>query len=182
MLYKAKDLKGHRLHSLDGEIGKVEEFYFDDKHWTIRYLVAETGNWLTGREVLISPHALGAINTEKREIAVSLTRKQNEGSPSLETDRPVSRQFEVDYFEYYSWPMYWGGPYAWRAYPSIELDPEKTRKHNTGGKPSDARLRSTRAVSAYDIQAEDGELGHVTDFVIDCENWAIRYLVIDTRN
>jgi hypothetical protein len=131
---------------------------------------------------LISPHALGAINTEKREIAMSLTRKQNESSPSLETDRPVSRQFEVDYFEYYVWPMYRGGPYAWGAYPSIELDPEKTRKHNTGGKPSDARLRSTRAVSAYDIQAEDGELGHVTDFVIDCENWAIRYLVIDTRN
>ena len=182
MLHRAKDLKGYKMDSLDGEIGKVEEFYFDDKHWTIRYLVAETGNWLTGREVLISPYALGAINTEKRDIAITLTKKQIEGSPSLETDRPVSRQFEVDYFEYYGWPLYWGGPYMWGAYSSIEPARDKEREHNSGGKPWDAHLRSTRALSAYDIQAKDGELGHVADFVIDSETWAIRYLVIDTRN
>ena len=47
ILIKAKTLKGYQLESLDGEIGKVEEFYFDDHHWTIRYLVADTGNWLS---------------------------------------------------------------------------------------------------------------------------------------
>ena len=58
MLNKAQTLKGYTLHSLDGEIGKVKEFYFDDHYWTIRYLVADTGNWLTGTKVLISPYAL----------------------------------------------------------------------------------------------------------------------------
>jgi hypothetical protein len=82
------------LDSLDGEIGKVKEFYFDDRHWTIRYLVAETGTWLADRQVLISPYALVAVNKEEKNIAIDLTKKQIEDSPSLDSDKPVSRQFE----------------------------------------------------------------------------------------
>jgi hypothetical protein len=95
MLIKAKAVKGYKLQSLDGEIGKVKEFYFDDRHWTIRYLVADTGNWLTGRQVLISPYALTAVNNKAQNIAVDLTRQQIEDSPSLDSDKPVSRQFET---------------------------------------------------------------------------------------
>ena len=104
------------MDSLDGEIGKVKEFYFDDQHWTIRYLVADTGNWLTGRQVLISPYALGAVNQEEQHIAIDLTKKQIEDSPSLNSDKPVSRQFEETYYEYYGWPMYWSGPYMWGSH------------------------------------------------------------------
>ena len=93
MLSKAKTLKGYQLDSLDGEIVKVKEFYFDDQHWTIRYLVADTGNWLTGRQVLISPYALVAVNSEEQRITIKLTKKQIDDSPSLESDKPVSRQF-----------------------------------------------------------------------------------------
>ena len=107
MLHKVKTLKGYTLDSLDGEIGKVKEFYFDDQHWAIRYLVADTGNWLTGRQVLISPYAMIAVNKEKQNIAIDLTKKQIEGSPSLNSDKPVSRQFEETYYEYYGWPLYW---------------------------------------------------------------------------
>jgi uncharacterized protein YrrD len=182
VLIKTKTLKGYSLRSRDGEIGAVEEFYFDDKHWTVRYLVANTRNWLAGREVLISPYALGEINTESKDVAVNLTKKQIEGSPSLETDKPVSHQFEEDYYGYYGWPMYWGGPYEWGAYPYVERDSSMWRDHNEGGKPWDAHLRSTEAVESYSIQATDGEIGHVEDFIIDDRTWAIRYLVIDTRN
>jgi len=97
MLNKAKTVKGYKLDSLDGEIGRVHEFYFDDQHWTIRYLVAETGNWLLNRQVLISPYALVAVNNEKQQIEINLTKKQIEDSPSLESDKPVSRQFEDAY-------------------------------------------------------------------------------------
>src|SRR5512141_3045075 len=103
MLYKANTLKGYKLDSLDGEIGQVREFYFDDQHWAIRYLVADTGNWLTGRQVLISPYALIAVNKEEHHIDIDLTKKQIEESPSLNSDRPVSRQFEQDYYMYYGW-------------------------------------------------------------------------------
>jgi hypothetical protein len=111
MLSKAKTLKGYSIQSTDGEtIGKVKEFYFDDRHWTIRYLVADTGNWLTGRQVLISPYALVAMNRDHQDIVADLTKKQIEDSPSLDSDKPVSRQFEESYYGYYGWPMYWGGP------------------------------------------------------------------------
>ncbi len=146
MLSIAKTLKGYQLHGLDGEIGRVMEFYFDDRHWTVRYLVAETGNWLTGRHVLISPYALGAISCGERHITVELTKKQIEGSPSLDTDKPVSRQFEETFNQYYGWPMYWGGPYNWGAYPYIVRD-RKNWNPTQGEKTWDAHLRSTHDVS-----------------------------------
>jgi sporulation protein YlmC with PRC-barrel domain len=181
MLSIAKTLKGYQLHALDGEIGKVKEFYFDDIHWTVRYLVAKTGNWLTGRQVLISPYALGAVIQSEQDITVKLSKKQIEGSPSLDTDKPVSRQFEETFNQYYGWPMYWDGPYNWGAYPYIVRD-RKNWNPTQGEKTWDAHLRSTHDVSGYHIHATDGEIGHVEDFVIDDETWAIRYLIVDTRN
>jgi hypothetical protein len=182
MLNKAKTLKGYKLDSLDGEIGKVKEFYFDDRHWTIRYLVADTGNWLTGRQVLISPYALGAVVREEQHITIDLTKKQIEDSPSLNSDKPVSRQFEEAYYGYYGLPVYWGGPYMWGAYPYVVRDREKWKEFTQGEKAWDPHLRSTYDVSGHHIQALDGELGHVQDFIIDDETWAIRYLIVDTHN
>jgi hypothetical protein len=182
MLIKAKTLHGYTLNALDGEIGKVIEFYFDDKHWAVRYLVADTGTWLTGRQVLISPYALGAINQEYENIAVNLTKKQVEDSPPLDSDKPVSRQFEDDYYGYYGWPMYWGGPYMWGYYDTIKRNPQEWDKFIKSEKAWDPHLRSTHAVIGQHIQASDGEIGHVDDFIIDDETWAIRYLIIDTRN
>ena len=182
MLNKAKTLEGYKLDSLDGEIGKVKEFYFDDHYWAIRYLIADTGNWLTGRQVLISPYALAAVSKEEHHIAINLTQKQIENSPSLFTDKPVSRQFEETYNNYYGWPMYWGGSYMWGTYPYIMRDREKWSKLGQVKKVWDSHLRSNHEVSGYHIQAADGEIGHVEDFIIDDEIWAIRYLIIDTRN
>jgi uncharacterized protein YrrD len=191
MLYKAKTLTGYKLDSRDGEIGEVEEFYFDDQHWAIRYLVADTGSWLTGRQVLISPYALVAVHNEERQIAINLTKKQIEESPSLDTDKPVSRQFEETYHGYYGWPIYWGGSYMWGSaaypymagpYPGIAHEREEMAEATRSEKAWDPHLRSTHEVSGYHIQAADGEIGHVEDFIIDDETWAIRYLIIDTRN
>jgi hypothetical protein len=172
------------LDSLDGEIGTVTEFYFDDQHWTIRYLVADTGNWLVGRQVLISPHSLVDANKGEQRIAVNLTKKQIEDSPSLDSDKPVSRQFEEDYYGYYGWPMYWGSPYLggiWES-PYVVRDLQYWRECIKGEKAWDPHLRSIHDVSGHYVQAADGEIGHVEDFIIDDEVWAIRYLVIDTRN
>jgi uncharacterized protein YrrD len=182
MLIKAKTLKGYKLDSYDGEIGKVKEFYFDDQYWTIRYLVADTGNWLTGRQVLISPYALvGAIKEEER-LVVSLTRKQIENSPPLDSDKPVSRQFEETYYGYYGWPTYWSGPYTWGTNPDLMRDRAEWKSPVQGGKAWDPNLRSTHEVSGYHIEATDGEIGHVEDFVIDDVTWAIRYIIVDTTN
>jgi len=183
MLSKANTLKGYTLDSIDGEIGKVKEFYFDDQHWTIRYLVADTGNWLTDRQVLLSPYSLIAIKSEEQQISVDLTKNQIEHSPSLNSDKPVSRQFEEEYNEYYGWPMYWSGQYMWGYSPHIERDRDKWRASIEVQQASwDPHLRSTHDVSGHHIQATDGEMGYVEDFIIDDMTWAIRYLVINTWN
>ncbi len=182
MLDKAKTLIGYKLSSLDGEIGKVKDFYFDDKHWTIRYLIADTGGWLTSRKVLLSPHALLAVYKEEHDIAINLTKQQIKDSPSLDSDKPVSRQFEESYYGYYGWPMYWNGPHMWGDYHHIVRDGEKRQEVAGGEKKWDPNLRSAQDVTGYHVQATDGAIGHVDDFLIDDKTWAIRYLVIDTRN
>jgi len=185
MLRQAKDLKGYKLSSRDGEIGKVNEFYFDDQNWAVRYLIADTGGWLTGRQVLISPYALDRARTDDKVIPVDLTRKQIEDSPSLAADKPVSRQYEMLYYPYYGYPGYWGGGYLWGSagYPIRgQAGWSQYTSHDSHDENDDPHLRSTQDVTGRTIQAQDGAIGDVEDFVIDDETWAIRYLIIDTGN
>jgi hypothetical protein len=182
MLYTAKTLKGYTLHSHDGAIGSVREFYFDDKFWTVRYLVADTGGWLTGREVLLSPFSIHSVDPVKKQVHVGLTKKQIENSPGLDSDKPVSRQFEESYYGYYGWPIYWGGPYSWGPYPYVMRDSDRFGEFARREQSWDSHLRSTHAVDGYHIDASNGNVGHVEDFIIDDETWAIRYLVVNTRN
>ena len=152
MLSKAKTLKGYSLQNTDGEtMGTVKEFYFDDRHWAVRYLIANTGNWLKGRQVMISPYALIAVNFDYQNIVADLTKRQIEDSPSSDSDKPVSRQFEESYYGYYGWPPYWDGPYMWGSYPHMVRDREKWKESSQDEIAWDAHLRSTHAVSGYHI-------------------------------
>lgn len=182
MFHSAKSLKGYQLECLDGHLGKAREFYFDDQYWTVRYLVADTGNWLTGNQVLLSPYSLVGVMSDEAKIVVNLTKKQIQESPSLDADKPVSRQFEEAYHGYYGWPHYWNGTDMWGNYPFIMRDSEQWGFPENGERAWDPHLRSTHDVSGYDILAKDGLIGHVEDFLIDDESWAIRYLVVATRN
>jgi sporulation protein YlmC with PRC-barrel domain len=182
MLVKAKTLNGYKLHSLDGIIGSAKEFYFDDRHWAIRYLVANTGNWLTGRKVLISPYSLNRVDTAAEALSVQLTKNQIEASPSIDSEEPVSRQFEESYYGYYGYPNYWIGQSMWGYYPYPERDHSKWGSHSETANKWDSHLRSTHAVTGYRLLALDGEIGHVEDFVIDDETWAIRYLIVSTTD
>ena len=173
--------------AFDGEIGHVKDFYFDDKHWAARYVVADTGSWLTGRLVLISPHALGSLPESGKILPVKLTRKQIEDSPAIDTHKPVSRQYEEEYYRYYGWPYYWQGEALWgmSGFPFL---PEKTNPFvgepvpKTHAPKDDVHLRSANAVIGYQIQAGDEVVGHVIDFIMDDENWVIRHLVVNTGN
>jgi len=182
MLIAAKTLRGYQLDSLTGKIGTAKDFLFDDRHWAIRYLVADTGRWLPERQVLLSPYALGAPAEKEQKLAVHLTKRQIEESPALESDRPVSRQFETNYYGYYGWPLYWGGQYAWGSFPYIERDRAKWDEFSPGGQNWDSHLRSVHEITGYHLHAADGNLGHVEDVIIDDETWAIRYLIVDTHN
>ena len=78
--------------------------------------------------MLISPYALVAVNKEEQHISVDLTKKQIEDSPALNSDKPVSRQFEEGYYGYYGLPPYWSGPYMWGSSPYIVRDREKWKE------------------------------------------------------
>jgi hypothetical protein len=180
MLINTKSIYGTKLTAKDGPIGHVRDFYFDDRTWVIRYVVADTGSWLTGRLVLLSPHAFGSLKEHDKALHVRLLVKQIESSPSIESHKPVSRQFEEEYHTYYSWPGYWQGPDIWgmSSYPVLVPPPGLIPK-STNKAPSDAHLRSAIAVAGYHIEAVDGTIGHVTGFLFDEKTWAIRDLVVE---
>jgi len=183
MLLNTKDLMGNKLAALDGDIGHVQDFYFDDKTWVIRYLVADTGSWLSGRQVLLSPHAFGKYDQYETTLHVKLRKQQIEHSPSIEAHKPVSRQYEVEYYQYYGWPAYWDGGAMWGlgGYP-IVLPPSKDElaaqlQHHHR---DDKHLQSTKAITGYAIQTVDGELGEVRGLMVDAKSWAVRELVVET--
>ena len=187
MLTRVSHLKGLAIHASDGEIGHVEEFYFDDESWAIRYLVVNTGGWLSGRLVLISPAFLRGTDLQSRQLHLALTRHQIENSPGINTHKSVSRQHEAEYMNYYGSSYYWGGPYLWGAgpMPLDMLKPPSPSNMQAGAVQRDSpdfHLRSTSAVTGYHIAAEDGSIGHIKDFIVSPDTWRIRYLEINTHN
>jgi len=189
MLTNARYLKDLVVGATDGDIGRVDNLYFDDETWVVRYVTAETGSWLGGRQVLISPFSVIKTNWQDRRLEVSLTKKQIAGSPDIDTERPVSRQHEAAYLGYFGYPYYWGGPYMWgpALCPSgVPMVPIATTSESMGERIQreslDSHLRSADAVKGYRIEAVDGEIGHVDGFIVDDENWSIRYMELATRN
>lgn len=186
MLQSLKKLNEENLGASDGEIGRVKDFYFDDISWVVRYLVADTATWLESRQVLLSPHVIGSLYQDGKAIVVNLTRKQIENCPSIEKHKPVSRQYEEEYYGYYGWPCYWEGDGLWggmRNFPILQEPPKfLPRGQNVPAKQphngADAHLRSAQAVNGYNLEASDGTIGHVVDFMIDDKSWAIGQLVV----
>jgi uncharacterized protein YrrD len=179
MLHSIQQRYGEKLRATDGEIGHVRDFYFDDKNWTVRYLVADTGRWLTGRQVLISPHALGHLCPNGEVLLVNLTRKQIEKSPSIDEHKPVSRQHEEEFHRYYGYPYYAETWPLWglASYPVVAPPPPPTAAKTRG---VDSHLRSTRVVKGYIVEASDGSIGEVADFLISGRSWVLREMVVES--
>jgi uncharacterized protein YrrD len=190
VIRKMELLKGYKIHATDGDLGTVHDLFFEDDTWVVRYIVVDTGGWLSGRQVLVSPMAVQAISDSERAVRLDLSKQQIEGSPSLFADQPVSRQFEQAYFDHYDYPYYWYGaayPYAWGGYVSPSAlarsaATSKGRRQALAELAGDVHLRSLREVKGYHIQATDHEVGTVEDFLMDDESWQVRYLLVDTSN
>lgn len=194
MLHSAKDMKGFKVLSSDGEAGTVKDFYFDNDNWAIRYFVVDTGGWLSGRLVLLSPLSVAGVDWPAEALQVNVSKKQIEDGPGIDTEKPVSRQHETEFFDYYGYPYYWAGPYLWGtsalpataggammtpATPAMEGAP---RAEAARDEQTDESLRSYAEVKGYDIEATDDSVGHVEDFLIDDRDWSIKLMVVDTRD
>jgi len=187
MVYRLRQLIGLHINASDGAIGKVKDVYFDDHSWTIRYLVLATETFLSDRQVLISPVSVTSIDWDNKVVQVKLTVQQVKDSPSIDTDKPVSRQHEADYFDHYGYPYYWTDPAIWikATYPMTPGKSDAVAHNATGPRgeaPLDSRLQSAAEVTGYRLLTSAESIGHVEDFLLDSVTWAIRYLIVDTRN
>jgi hypothetical protein len=201
MLRDLKNMDGFSIAATDGDVGFATDFYFDDKSWVIRYLVVETGTWLSKRKVLISPMAIGEPNWKFATFPARLTREQVRNSPAIDTHKPVSRQHEMEYSSFFGYPYYWGGNGLWGAasypgamltntdfagsgadYLAVQVENERRAREAQHTDHDDPHLRSCKAVTDYHISAVDGEIGHLQGLLVDEESWAIRYLIVNTSN
>ena len=192
MLWTASAIKGYAIAASDGHLGTVSDFLFDDASWLVRWLVVDTGNWLSGRKVLLPPSVLGHLDPKEQECPVKLSMQQVKDSPDIDTQRPVSRQMETSVYDYYGWSPYWGTGFYMGGYgymPGAEMASPYLGSRRLDEEIADARrrdddphLRSIEAVTGYHIHASDGEIGHVEEFLVEDADWSIHYLVVDTKN
>lgn len=200
MLWNASTLNGYAIEALDGRLGTVSDFLFDDTSWSVRWLVVDTGKWLPGRKVLLPVSVLGHVDEKQEAFAVRLTMQQIKDSPDIDADRPVSRQMETNVYDYYGWTPYWStglyldgyGYLGGMGYPEGVLSGTPSRRDlqreemiaaaNAQLEDGDPHLRSMAAVTGYHIHATDGEIGHVMDLFVEDADWSLRYLLVDTRN
>lgn len=190
MLRAVDDFKGYAILATDGPVGQVVDVLVDDRRWVIRYLVVDTGSWLSGRRVLISPFSVGQPDWAAQQLPVSLTTQRVEDSPSIDTDTTISRQHELEHAGYYGHPLYWEGTGLWgmQAHPVLVLEAAGRLEADAQGAgdviapEADAHLRSSNALAGHQIIATDGDLGHVNDLLVEDETWAVRYFIVSTSN
>lgn len=165
MLWTASMMNGYVVSGIDGDLGTVTDLLFDDTNWKMRWLVVSTGHWFPNREVLLPVAVLGHLDPARQQFRVALTVQQIQDSPHVEGDLPVSRQVEV------------GSPplYAVAGSRSGYAGPPAS-------KPNDPHLRSVEAVIGHRVHAIDGLAGHVDDFLIDDDDWSVRFVKVDTRD
>ncbi len=187
MLRSAKEMEKFKIKAIDGEIGKLHDFYFDDHTWIVRYIIVDTGTWLAEKLLLISPESFKKLNWDNKTFEVNLDKQQIADSPNVDKEKPVSRQMETELIGYYGWPMYWtgiDGPAIGAfplVYPEIKKNEEKNLEIRGNKNKDNPNLRSSREVISYGIHASDGHIGHVEDFLIDENSWNIRYIIVDTK-
>jgi hypothetical protein len=200
MLRSVKHLTGFTITAVDGEIGKVKDIYFDDLTWKVRYFVVETGNWLVGRKVLLSPVALHTADMDGKTFPTNLTKAQVKSSPDIDADKPVSVQQEEELHRHYLWPQQREGGLGFMTTgmvggviaPDIPIEERIERGTDSDSKvedelpefeiAGDKHLRSFDASAGYTVHANDGEYGAVNDFLIEDTLWTIPYVVIKAGN
>ncbi|MCS6302695.1 MAG: PRC-barrel domain containing protein [Nitrospira sp.] len=181
---RVRDIAALTLSAIDGRMGSISELYFDDQNWTVRYLIVNTGGWLSARNVLIAPIAVAGIDDADASMRINLRKEQIEQAPPIEKAKPISRQYEEAYYEHFRWAPYWqagttvlGTPIPYPDPPPMNVDEPVFFES-----PEKSHLRSSAEVTGYGVHAQDGEIGHIEDLVIDDEDWNVGYVEVDTRN
>lgn len=173
-------------------LGRVHDIYLDDKTWAIEWFVIETGHWYSSNKILLDSKYFTQVSPDKRCFHVSVSKTEIENAPSVGEHHPISEQrknallytsFGQDALLF---PGYVGVmmPHTLieRSKPPAE-DDNQSDEHNTAWSETDnadRHLRSANELLGYGVSAINGELGPLTDLVIDTEQWNIMLLALDT--
>jgi hypothetical protein len=189
----ARQLCGFAVRARDGGGGRVHDLYFDDQDWSVRFVVVGVGRWPFDRRVLISPPELREPDEGEEVLPVALSRAQLGECPEAHVQRTVSAMRRKERSAHREGlPVWlWRPPFGACPVPPFALLPMDDEggegdwggtRLRVDGDERDVHLRSVSEVIGYHIQAKDGEIGHVEDFVLCDEDWLIKYLLVDTRN
>lgn len=95
MLHLAQKVAGVTVNGTDGEIGTLEDFYFEEAGWNVRYLIVDTGSWLNGKRVLVSPSAVQG-DWGRSGVRVNLSRADVQNGPALEESTAEAADEHLD--------------------------------------------------------------------------------------
>jgi hypothetical protein len=176
---------GSTLTATDGRVGRVRDVLFDDRTWSVEYLVVHTGRWLSGHTVLLVPSALATIDAQRHAVRARLTRDEVDAAPPMDAHPSVSRMHEARLSEYlaFPWPAYWAGPDQRGEVPAPAIAWARRLARVLPRRPArvEGHIRSLRAITGYAIEATDGRTGRVVDLLAGDDPWTIDALAVDVR-
>lgn len=182
MLRSMNEQIRYRIQAKDGPLGHLDDFLLDDRTWMVRYAVVDTGEWLPGRQVLMPLAAIQSVDGESQTVHLTATQADIESAPDLQTDEPVSRQYEHYLHEHYRWQPYWVPGFAGSMVAPIvaqELTKGDQERLERAVEEGDPHLRSLRELIGYTIQVDGKSAGKVADFMGHDDSWEVPFLIAD---
>ncbi len=190
MLLSLRDITGYRMMARDGEIGKVTDFLFDQRDWSIRYIVDKTSA-LFGKQVLIDVSAIKKISWSDQVLELSIDKKQVRESPDIDFKSILKKENEQKLIDHFQGTVNWTSIDKQGTLPltrglSLDIYGDKSNSDYARLIVQDTEfdpegLQSSSMAVNFKISTNNGHLGHAEDFIIDDSNWMIRFMVIDTR-
>jgi PRC-barrel domain protein len=106
MLKSLKECLGYSIKATDGEIGQAIDFLVDDD-LKLRYLVIDTGGWLSGKKVALSTAWISSVQPDKQVVVMNIDRKRIQEGPGYSEEHVLDRDYETRLHEHYRYPPYW---------------------------------------------------------------------------
>ncbi|MCM3399368.1 MULTISPECIES: PRC-barrel domain-containing protein [Oceanobacillus] len=189
MMRLTSQLKQFNIHATDGELGKIKDFYFDDRNWEIRYAIVDTRKWLPGRKVLLSPNSFIEVDETNESVNVEFDKLMIRNSPPVPENEDLTKDKENHLIDYFGWNSYTDNalPHAERGllgtFPIIGLENERPPEEphlNRNGRyhEHDNYLRSEEETNDFKVHAKDGKIGRIVDMIYDTSQWIIEYIVV----
>ena len=173
-MISTSELTSYKLQAEDGKAGAIKDVLFDDGRWTVRHFVVESGGLLAKHKVILDPMEAMEPDPDEKVLPVRLTKDEIKRHPIPESDPPLSHSTKR------------AGPDAMRSAGAgsmigtnpTELTMSAAPAYESSYIDPDPRLRSVSDVQDYKLRAGDMEVGKVTDFVLNPENWSVPYAVV----